>query len=174
MLTGRLSRLLFGAAACLAVPVGFAGTAGAQQSEGGPRKFPEHTPEHQALTASSPYLGDDEFYLRNDYWKGNVTTRTGTAMRLQFFKGNAYTLFFGADTKALPKSAVLHLHLFDAKSREVDTAKGEPGEAAVVLNHKTRKTGLYLVLMRIVIPDSGEQAGTAEVSVPSVLFYGWK
>ena len=48
--------------------------------DGEPKKFPANSPEHQALTASSPYLGNEAFTLRNDYWKGAVSTGTGTAL----------------------------------------------------------------------------------------------
>lgn len=138
---------------------------------GSAKPFPENSPEHQALTMASPFLGNDAFTLRNDYWQGIVSTEAGTAVRLQFFKGNTYRLFFGAHTDALPETAKLHLHIFDSRDKEVATVSGEPGQAAVALHfEKTRKTGLYLVLMRIE-PQPGP---VAPVSVPSVLFYGWE
>ncbi len=137
----------------------------------GAKPFPPDSPEHQALMTASPYLGNDAFTLRNDYWKGDVSTQSGRAVRLQFFKGNTYRLFFGASTEVLPESARLHLHIFDAKEKEVATVAGEPGQAAVALHfEKTRKTGLYLVLMRIE-PKPGP---VQEVAVPSALFYGWE
>lgn len=135
------------------------------------KPFPDNSPEHQALTMASPFLGNEDFTLRNDYWQGKVATDGGTAVRLQFFKGNTYRLFFGSHTDELPKTAKLHLHIFDSKDKEVATVSGEPGQAAVALHfEKTRKTGLYLVLMRIV-PQPGP---VAPVEVPGVLFYGWE
>ncbi len=135
------------------------------------RPFPPRSAEHQALTSATPYLGNDDFTLRNDYWKGMVTTDSGTAVRLQFFKGNTYRLFFGTSVDHLPETARLHLHIFDSREREVSTVSGEPGQAAIVLNFENRrKSELYLVLMRIE-PQPGP---TAPVSVPSVLFYGWE
>jgi len=144
----------------------------AQGNKSEPKLFPPNSPEHQALTASSPYLAEEEFYLRNDYWKGEVTLESGTAMRLQFFKGNTYRLFFGAAKDKLPPGAKLHLHIFDSKSKEVATASGKPDEAAAVLNHKNKKTGLYLIMMRIEVAESSEKDETEKI--PSVLFYGWK
>lgn len=144
---------------------------GSSVESGGAKPFPPDSPEHQALVLASPFLGNEAFTLRNDYWKNEVSTESGKAVRLQFFKGNTYRLFFGASTEALPKTAKLHLHIFDSKDKEVATVAGEPGQAAVALHfEKTKKTGLYLVLMRI-----EPQPGPAqEVSVPSVLFYGWE
>ncbi|MCB1234843.1 MAG: hypothetical protein KDM91_07210 [Verrucomicrobiae bacterium] len=135
-----------------------------------PKKYPEDSPEHQALTAASPFLGKEDFTLRSDYWRGAVTTRTGTAMRLQFFKGNEYSLFFGAATGPLPKDSRLRIHVFDPREKEVASAKGEPGQAAAVLTFKAKKTDLYLILLRI------EPAGAAdpEVTVPAVMIYGWE
>ncbi len=137
----------------------------------GAEPFPPDSPEHQALTTASESLGDPDFTLREEYWKGAITLSTGRAVRLQFFKRNHYRLFLGAAPPALPKGARLHLHLFDAENTEIATASGEPGEAAVALDFEnTVGTGLYLVLMRIEAPPSpliGED-------VPAVLFYGWK
>lgn len=137
----------------------------------GAKPFPADSGEHQALSAATRYLGNDDFTIRNDYWKGIVTTSKGTALRLQFFKGNTYRLFYGVSTKTLPEDARLHLHLFDAKEKEVASISGAPGQAAIVLNlEKVRKTGLYLVLMRI----EPREGPSVEIEVPSVLFYGWE
>ncbi|MCB1088641.1 MAG: hypothetical protein KDM63_16505 [Verrucomicrobiae bacterium] len=160
-------RLAYSLLACLML----SGIERSRAEDEPPKPFPKNSPEHQALTASSPYLGNDAFTLRNDYWTGTVSTLSGTAVRLQFFKGNIYRLFFGVGTDQFPEGARLHLHIFDEKSDEVISASGEAGQAAVVLNfEKVRKTGLYLVLMRIE-PRPGP---AAEVLVPSVLFYGWE
>lgn len=137
----------------------------------GAKPFPADSGEHQALSAATRYLGNDDFTIRNDYWKGIVTTSKGTALRLQFFKGNTYRLFYGVSTKTLPEDARLHLHLFDAKEKEVASISGAPGQAAIALNlEKVRKTGLYLVLMRI----EPREGPSVEIEVPSVLFYGWE
>jgi hypothetical protein len=148
-----------------------AGTARSSAEEARPKPFPKDSPEHQALTASTPYLGNDAFTLRNDYWTGSVSTASGTAVRLQFFKGNVYRLFLGVAPPKLPEGARLHLHIFNDQSEEVITAAAEPGQAAVVLNfEKVRKTGLYLVLMRV----EARPGPAAEAQVPAVLFYGWE
>lgn len=135
------------------------------------KPFPPDSPEHQALTAASPSLGDEAFTLRQDYWKGTLTTTSGRALRLQFFKGNTYRLFFGAAPSSLPAGARLHLHVFDSEEEEVAVATGEPDEAAVALHlEDAGKTGLYLILMRVE-PRPGP---AAETEVPAALFYGWQ
>lgn len=133
--------------------------------------FPEDSPEHQALLLASPYLGDEAFAIRQDYWRGKVTTRTGRAVKLQFFKGNHYRLFFGAAPTELPPGSKLHLHIYGENNEEVARAEGEPGAAAVALEFDNKlQTGLYLVLMRIEAPPGP----LAEAEVRSVMFYGWK
>jgi hypothetical protein len=122
----------------------FAGSAGGQA-------FPVDAPEHQALTIASEALGDPDFTLRQDYWKGLVTPSAGRAVRLQFFKRNLYRLYFGVSPTELPK--------------------GEPGAAAVTLAFEnTLRTGVYLILMRVELPP-GPLAGE---EMKAVLFYGWK
>lgn len=133
--------------------------------------FSEDAPEHQALTLASEALGDPDFTLRQDYWKGLVTPSSGRAVRLQFFKRNLYRLYFGVAPSELPKGAKLHLHIFDSENEEVATAAGAPGASAVTLAFEnTLKTGLYLVLMRVELPP-GPLAGD---DMKAVLFYGWK
>jgi hypothetical protein len=133
--------------------------------------YPVDSPEHQALSAASPSLADEAFSLRQDYWKGDLTTRAGTALKLQFFKGNTYRLFFGVAPSALAPGAILHLHLIDSSNAEVSHAAGKPGEAAVALHFEnTLKTGLYLVLMRVELPPGP----LTETEVPAAMFYGWQ
>jgi hypothetical protein len=133
--------------------------------------FSEDAPEHQALTLASEALGDPDFTLRQDYWKGLVTPSSGRAVKLQFFKRNLYRLYFGVAPSELPKGAKLHLHIFDSENEEVAAATSEPGAAAVTLAFEnTRKTGVYLILMRVELPPgplTGEE-------MKAVLFYGWK
>lgn len=133
--------------------------------------FPPDAPEHEALSAASPYLGNEKFSLRQDYWQGSLTTKAGTAIKLQFFKGNTYRLFFAVAPSTLPKKGTVHLHLFNAANEEVASASGEPGKPVVDLHFEnTLKTGLYLVLMRVELPPGP----LVEEEVPAVMFYGWE
>jgi hypothetical protein len=133
--------------------------------------FPPESPEHQALTSATPWLADEDFSLREDYWKGLLTPRTGRAVRLQFFKRNTYRLFLGVSPDDLPRGAKLHLAIYDGDNEEVAAAAGKPDEAALALHLEgAPKSGLFLVLMRIEAPPGP----FAEEDVPAVLFYGWK
>lgn len=140
-------------------------------SAAGAEPFPPDSPEHQALTAASPSLGDEDFTLREEYWKGDLSLRSGRALKLQFFKRNHYRLFLGVSPSVLPKGARLHLHIFDAANEAVAEAVGEPDEVSLTLSlDDTPKTGLHLILMRIEAP----LGPLAEADVPAALFYGWK
>lgn len=133
--------------------------------------FPENSPEHQALTAAGPFLADEAFALREGFWKGVLTSHTGRAVRLQFFKRNHYQLFLGVAPDTLPKGARLQLHIFDSENQEIASVTGDEGKAAVNLDfNNTHGSGLYLVLMRIAIPPGP----LAETELPAALFYGWK
>ncbi len=161
--------LSFHAVFVLLVACGFFAAARAQLPQGSP--FPPDAPEHEALTAASPFLDGGDFSLRRDYWQGSLTTKTGRGLKLQFFKGNTYRLFFGVAPSALPKDGTLHLHLYNAAGEEVAHAPGEAGKSAVALHFEnTLKTGLYLVLMRVELPPGP----LAEEEMPAVMFYGWQ
>ena len=136
-----------------------------------PQGFPPDSAEHQAMTLASPFLGDEAFSLRQDYWRGDISPTTGRAVKLQFFKRNIYRLFFGATPADLPPKSKLFLHIYNAENEEVAKVAGEPGATAVALEFdNTLATGIYLVLMRIEAPPGP----FAAAEVPSVMFYGWK
>jgi hypothetical protein len=132
--------------------------------------FPADTPEHAALTAASSYLDDDDFMLREDYWKGSVTPQTGKAVRLQFFKGNTYRFFFAIEPEKSNAATTLSMRIYDAQSREVALAQSKPAETATALHFEPKATGLYLVLMGVEIAE-----GTNPYrDYPAVMFYGFE
>lgn len=132
--------------------------------------FPADSAEHAALEAASPYLGDETFMLRQDYWKGDLTTELGKALRLQFFKGNHYRFFFAVNPSQLPKNAQLHLHIYDKASHQVAAISSPDNSHVVELQFTPKSTGLYLVMMSIEVPENS----SALTGIPSVLFYGYK
>lgn len=132
--------------------------------------FPVDTPEHAALTAASSYLDNADFMLREDYWKGSLTTQTGKAVRLQFFKGNTYRFFFAIEPEKANASTILSMRIYDAQSREVALNQSKPSEAATALNFKPKATGLYLVLMGVEIAEDANPYR----DYPAVMFYGFE
>jgi len=141
---------------------------GTRANEANP--FPPHSPEHAALSAASSYLDNDDFMLREDYWKGFVTAQTGKAVRLQFFKGNTYRFFFAIEAEKANDATSLSMRIYDAQSREVAATKGEPAQAASAMTFKPKSTGLYLVLMGVELAE-----GTNPYSdYSAVLFYGFE
>lgn len=132
--------------------------------------FPPHSPEHAALTAASSYLENDDFMLREDYWKGNVTAQTGKAVRLQFFKGNTYRFFFAIEAEKANDVTSLSMRIYDTKSREVAATKAEPTQPAAAMTFKPKATGLYLVLMGVELAEGSNPYR----DYPAVLFYGFE
>jgi len=134
-------------------------------------RYPENSPEFQALVLAAPAVEDGDFSLREDYWKGVLSGGTGRALKLQFFKRNEYRLYLGVAPDSLPPKAKLDLRIFDSENEQVAAMMGEPDEAAVELVFENKvRTGLFLVLMRIEVPPGP----LAVADVPAVLYYGWK
>ena len=142
----------------------------AYADENSENPFPPNSPEHAALNAASKFLADDAFLLRQDYWKGNLTTELGKALRLQFFKGNRYRFFFAVSKDRLPEKALLHLHVYDKASHEVATTSSTTSTNVIDLEFKPKSTGLYLVLMSIEVPKDS----SALTDIPSAMFYGYE
>jgi len=132
--------------------------------------FPADSPEHAALQAASEYLTNDAFLLRQDYWKGNLTTELGKALQLQFFKGNRYHFFFAASKKRLPKQALLHLHIYDKASNELASVSSQGPSNVIDLQFTPKSTGLYLVLMSIELSKDS----SAHTGIPAAMFYGYE
>ena len=132
--------------------------------------FPADTPEHAALTAASSYLDDDDFMLREDYWKGGVTPHTGKAVRLQFFKGNTYRFFFAIEPEKANAATTLSMRIYDAQSREVALSQSKPAETSTALRFEPKATGLYLVLMGVEIAGGTNP----HRDYPAVMFYGFE
>jgi hypothetical protein len=132
--------------------------------------FPADSPEHAALTAASSYLDEDDFMLREDYWKGSVTPQTGKAVRLQFFKGNTYRFFFAIEPEKANAATTLSMRIYDAQSREVAVTQSKPSEIATALNFKPDSTGLYLILMGVDIAKGSNPYR----DYPAVMFYGFE
>ncbi|MCC6884725.1 MAG: hypothetical protein WBE58_24840 [Verrucomicrobiales bacterium] len=136
--------------------------------------FTEDSPEHQALLLASPFLERPAFTLREDYWQGGLSPELGHAVKLQFFKGNVYRLFMGIHTKKKPTGATLHLHIFNEKGDEVAHATSAGTQPfSAMLEYKSRKTGAYLILMRLETAPEDSKTDP-KTGFPCVLFYGWE
>jgi len=145
-------------------------TTSAKTADPSANPFPPNSPEHAALNAASEFLTNDAFLLRQDYWQGTLTTETGKALKLQFFKGNRYRFFFALSKDSLPDKALLHLHIYDKASHEVASATSQNSSNVVDLDFKPKSTGLYLVLMSIEVPKDS----SARTGIPAVMFYGYE
>ena len=132
--------------------------------------FPVGSAENDALALAAPFAeANPDFTLRQDYWNGQLTPEKGTAFRLQFFKGNTYRMFLGVEKEKLPEGASLMLYVIDPKNRPIEAS--EPSLAnATQLSHQAKKTGLYLVLMRVLL----ESDATLDAPLDAVMIYGWE
>ncbi|MFV1995326.1 MAG: hypothetical protein ACC661_07800 [Verrucomicrobiales bacterium] len=131
----------------------------------------EDSPEHPALTLAIPLTEEEGFHLREDYWKGELSTAGGKAIRIQLFRHNDYYFFLGAERPGLPDKAVLHIRIMDKERRLVAETRGKAGAAGILLKYAPRATGLHLVMLGI-SPAKG--ASPSADKIPAVLFTGYK
>ena len=150
----------------LALWLGLAGLAEAQKAS----EFPVDSPHHAALKAAEPYLANEAFELRQEFWGGDLSGEKGKAVRLQFFKGNTYRVFLAAPLVAMKVGGRLNLALVDPSGRKVAKASSKAGEGAVVVKLEAKESGLHMVLMSI---DPPKGAGR-EASMPCVMYYGYE
>ena len=145
---------------------GVLGSVHAQKAE----DFPPDSPHHAALAAVEPYLENEAFELRQEFWGGELAGEKGKALRLQFFKGNTYRLFLAGPLVAMKVGGRLNLAVVDPSGRKIANESSKAGDGAVVVKLKAKKSGLYLVLMSIDPPKDAPR----DASLPCVMYYGYE
>jgi len=135
-----------------------------------PIRYPEGSAEHAALTAASKHMRDVDFALRQDYWKGELKSGAGKAIRLQLFPHMEYRLFLAAAPKDMPKGTKVHLKIVSRESEVVASASSKFRSTVAVAKFVPKKTGLYMVLMRLEAPKRASE----EFTVPCAMFYGYE
>ena len=134
-----------------------------------PNRYPETSAEHAALMAAAKHMKDVDFSLRQEYWKGDIKGSAGKAVKLQFFPFTEYLLFLAASA-TVPKGTKVHLKIVNRDSEVLAAASSKFSSKVAALKFKPKKTGLYLVLMRLEVPK-----GTAEDFAAScAMFYGYE
>ena len=134
-----------------------------------PHRYSESSAEHAALLAAAKHMKDVDFSLRQEYWKGDIKAAAGKAVKLQFFPHTEYRLFFAAPA-TVPKGTKVHLKIVNRDSEVLASTSSRFGSKVVALKFKPKKTGLYLVLMRLEVPK-----GTAEdYAAACAMFYGYE
>ncbi|MEM7148158.1 MAG: hypothetical protein AAF591_23860 [Verrucomicrobiota bacterium] len=150
----------------VAATAGWAGEAFGQKAA----DFPVESPHFAALKAAEPYLENEDFELREEFWGGELSGAKGKAIRLQFFAGNTYRVILAAPLVAMKVGGQLHVALVDPSGRKIARASSKKGEGAVVLKLNAKKSGLYMVLMSIEPPKGVAE----EASMPCVMYYGYE
>ena len=132
--------------------------------------FDEGSAERAALTRAEPYLENEDFFLRSDYWSGELSGITGKALRLQCFKGNQYSFFFAGAPAKLPEGAILNMKIVDKGMREIANWTSLKKDAVLVAEFKPKETNLYLVLMSLTYPAGSDM----DKEVPCCVFFGYE
>ncbi len=102
------------------------------------------------------------FKLRQEYWKGAVTSGTQKIVKHQVFKGSEVWFWLGTASEAELK---LEIEAFDAKGNKI-TLEKKSGRGWAAIRLKPEKTGSCVVTFKITGKDKEE--------IPWALVYAWK
>ena len=102
------------------------------------------------------------FKLRQEYWKGTVTSGTQKVVKHQVFKGSEVWFWLGTSSESGVK---LEIEAFDAKGNKI-TLEKKSGAGFAAVRLKPEKTGSCVVTFKI--------TGKEKEEIPWALVYGWK
>ena len=102
------------------------------------------------------------FKLRQEYWKGTVTSGTRKIVRHQVFKGSEVWFWLGTSSESEMK---LEIEAFDAKGNKI-TIEKKSGEGWAAVRLKPEKTGTCVVTFTV--------TGKEKEEIPWALVYAWK
>ena len=97
-----------------------------------------------ALLAAEPYVKQG-FYVREDYWTGDLASGGRKAIRPQLFKGNEYWFWLGTEVDHAKVS--VHIYNSDGKLAEQPDSWAKEHTAAAHIIPKT--TGTYFIIVSI-------------------------
>ena len=97
-----------------------------------------------ALLAAEPYVKQG-FYVREDYWTGDLASGGRKAIRQQLFKGNEYWFWLGTEVDHAKVS--VHIYNSDGKLAEQPDSWAKEHTAAAHIIPKT--TGTYFIIVSI-------------------------
>lgn len=102
------------------------------------------------------------FKLRQEYWKGTVTSGGQKVVKHQVFKGSDVWFWLGTDTESGVK---FEIEAYDAKGVKI-TVEKKSGKGWTAVHLKPEKTGTVMIAFKITGKDKEE--------IPWALVYGWK
>ena len=97
-----------------------------------------------ALLAAEPYVKQG-FYVREDYWTGDLASGGRKAIRQQLFKGNEYWFWLGTEVDHAKVS--VHIYNSDGKLAEQPDSWAKEHTAAAHIIPKT--TGTYFIIVSV-------------------------
>ena len=110
--------------------------------------FPDETTPaiKAALDIAAPYE-DKDYEFRADTWEKEITPQKGKAVRIYLYKGSEYC--FSIHTTPGSKAKVF-ANVIDENGKALeDKNQVSSDRSGVVLLYKARKTGAYMVLIRL-------------------------
>ena len=101
------------------------------------------------------------FKIRQEYWKGKLTSGEQKMVKHQLFKGGEVWFWLGTSTEGVK----IEIEIYDAKGVKIDSEKKAVKECTG-LKLTAPKTGTYLVVFKMTGKDKAE--------IDWALVYGWK
>ncbi len=102
------------------------------------------------------------FKLRQEYWKGKLTSGTQKIVKHQVFKGSEVWFWLGTSTESDVK---MEIEAHDAKGNKISLEK-KAGAGFTAVRLAPEKTGTCVVTFKI--------TGKEKAEIPWALVYAWK
>jgi hypothetical protein len=116
---------------------------------------------HSAALEAAQSAVEDGFKIRQEYWKGKVTSGQQKMVKHQLFKDSAVWFWLGS----ADEGHKLEIEIYDAKGVKVASEK-KSGKDFAALKLTPPKTGTYLIVFKI--------TGRPDEQLDWALVYGWK
>ena len=113
------------------------------------------------MEVAGPYVTDQQFTLRQDYWNGEIASGKQKLIQHQLFRGNEYWFWVGTSLE----NCKLKIEIYDNKGNSV-TAERTEGDFTAGARVTPASTGSFYILIKI---ESEE-----EEMVDWALVYGYR
>ena len=96
------------------------------------------------METAGPYVNDEEFTLRHDYWNGEIESGKQKLIQHQLFRGNEYWFWVGTSLEGCK----IKIEIYDNKGNSVTAEHTEAGFTAGA-RVTPASTGSYYILVKI-------------------------
>lgn len=127
-----------------------------------------------AMQAATPFVTEQQFRVRSDYWSGELELGEPKAIKHQLFRGNLYCFWLGTDTDNLE----IEIGIYDLEGNavEIKVVDGDHASTAQIL---PPATGSYVIVFTMKKVESAPEEPPAdkdeeELPIGWALAYGYR